>query len=362
MPDVVLAMLHDVDRRTYGRIPLGEPVTNPATRDAYLVNSLMEEAITSSQLEGASTERRVAREMLRSGRPPRDHSEQMILNNYKAMHFAREHRVDPLSSDLISALHRVVTHGTLDKPDAAGRPRTAESDEDIAAWDNQDNKILHTPPPANQLALRTAQLCQFANQAEPFIHPVVRSIIVHFWLAYDHPFIDGNGRTARALFYWSMLHHGYWLTEFLSISRILKRGSARYGRSFLYVETDENDLTYFVLAQLRIIRQAVDDLNAYLEKKVSEIRTTERLLREGLRNRLNHRQIALLGHALKHGRGTHYTIEAHATSHGVSYMTARSDLLGLEKLGLLQRYKVGREFNFIPIDDFARRLPTLDSR
>ena len=57
-----------------------------------------------------------------------------------------------------------------------------------------------------------------------FIHPMIRSIILHFWLAYDHPFVDGNGRTARALFYWSMLRHGYWLFEFISISQIILKG------------------------------------------------------------------------------------------------------------------------------------------
>ena len=56
----------------------------------FLVNSLMEEAIRSSQLEGATTSRRVAKEMLRTGREPRDRSERMIANNYRALQFMRE--------------------------------------------------------------------------------------------------------------------------------------------------------------------------------------------------------------------------------------------------------------------------------
>ena len=72
-------MLHEVDRDAGGRIELPADVVTADSRSRYLVSSLIEEAITSSQLEGAATTRRVAREMLRSGRRPRDRSERMIV-------------------------------------------------------------------------------------------------------------------------------------------------------------------------------------------------------------------------------------------------------------------------------------------
>lgn len=58
-------------------------------------------------------------------------------------------------------------------------------------------------------------MCAFPNGHLPdtFIHPAIRAIILHFWLGYDHPFVDGNGRTARALFYWAMLRQNYSLFE-----------------------------------------------------------------------------------------------------------------------------------------------------
>ncbi|HWN70618.1 MAG TPA: hypothetical protein VNM90_23420, partial [Haliangium sp.] len=71
MPDSVLRLVHSIDRDAAGRIEAPDDITNRATRDKYIVSSLIEEAITSSQLEGASTTRRVATEMLESGRKPR---------------------------------------------------------------------------------------------------------------------------------------------------------------------------------------------------------------------------------------------------------------------------------------------------
>src|SRR5690606_2780541 len=82
VPELVQEELHQIDLGAGGLVGIPEPLTNPQTRDRYLVSSLMEEAITSSQLEGAVTTRAVAKEMIRTGRKPRDTSEQMILNNY----------------------------------------------------------------------------------------------------------------------------------------------------------------------------------------------------------------------------------------------------------------------------------------
>ena len=74
--DEALELLHRIDQQAGGQIRMADAVTNPATRDRYVVSSLIEEAITSSQLEGAATSRHQAKDLLRTGRPPRDRSEQ----------------------------------------------------------------------------------------------------------------------------------------------------------------------------------------------------------------------------------------------------------------------------------------------
>lgn len=353
MPDPVLEMVHRIDRHASGRIGAHEQVTNPETRDRYLISSLIEEAITSSQLEGASTTSAVAREMIRSGRKPRDKSERMILNNFLAMSHIRELKDEELTPELVLELHQIVAEGTLDDPSAVGRVR--RSDEEIRVVDATRGLVLHTPPPANELAARMTAMCRFANGAETgrFVHPVSRAVVLHFWLAYDHPFVDGNGRAARALFYWSMLHEGYWLCEYLSISNILKGAPAKYARSFLHTETDDNDLTYFIIHQLRVILRAIDALHEYLDRKTEQIRETSGLLRKS--ESFNHRQAALLSHALRHP-GFRYTIKSHQNSHAVVYQTARSDLLDLAESGLLEVQKSGNAYVFSAPPDLNERL------
>lgn len=162
---------------------------------------------------------------------------------------------------------------------------------------------------------------------------------------------DGNGRTARALFYREMLAQGYWLFEYVSISGLLLRAPVQYAMSFLRTETDTNDATYFLLYQLGIMRRAVEELLAYLARKMAEVRETASLLR---RTDLNNRQIALLTHALRHADGV-YTVHSHATSHRVTRQSARNDLLDLEAGGFLQRRTIGRRFEFLPAQDLAAR-------
>jgi len=353
VPDAALALLHRIDQKLGGNLALSDPITNPATRDRYLVSSLAEEAIRSSQLEGASTTRQVAREMLRTGRTPHNRGEKMIANNFRVMRSIGETRQDPLTPARICELQRMVTEGTLDEPAAAGRLQLP-SDVRVHVWDG--DQVLHVPPPAEQLPRRMKALCAFANPTagQPWIHPVLRAITLHFWLAYDHPFEDGNGRTARALFYWSMLAQGYWVAEFLSLSTVLKKAPAQYARSFLLTETDDNDLTYFMLAQLEVISRSIDAFETYLQRKLDELRSVELLV--SANSGLNHRQRALLGTALR-DPDSQFTIAGHQATHKVVYQTARADLLDLEKRRLLSRQLGrGKAFSFRVPPDLSARL------
>ena len=354
-PPLLLEGLHQIDRQAGAGGLAPAAITSRSRRDRYLLSSLMEEAITSSQMEGAATTRDVAKAMIRNRRPPRDRSERMILNNFLTMQRIQELRDQPLTPQLVLDLHRLVSENSLDDPADAGRLRPPGKE---VVVDDAYGTVFHVPPPAEELPERLEQLCRFANGETPkvFIHPVVRAIAVHFWLAYDHPFCDGNGRTARALFYWAMLNQGYWLFEFISISSVINKARGQYERSFLLSESDDNDLTYFLLAQVKVIQQAIGSLHTYLERKAVELGTLQQRL-EGMEG-LNHRQLALLRHALRH-LGFRYSVLSHQNSHGVSHQTARSDLQKLASRGLLLPGKDGRREIFRVPEDLPARLDDL---
>ncbi len=347
-------LLHEIDLHCGGGISVAkEGIIQAGSRDAYYVSSVFEEALTSSQLEGAVVTRSEAQEILRKQRAPSNSHELMVVNNYRTMRLLSELKNEPLTPELILSVHREITAGTLDHPKQEGRFR--DLGDDIRVVDDESGETFHTPPPANQLASRADLLCHFANQQgmEGFLHPVIRSILLHFWVAYDHPFVDGNGRTARALFYWSMLRHGYWLAEFFSISHEILKAPKQYYRAFLYTETDENDLNYFILHQLEVINASIHALKQHIERKRAEFDAIKHILGPG--SGFNHRQLAILKHAIKYPQTT-YTVAGHQQSHGTSYQTALNDLADLQRRGYFRRDKIGKAFAFRPIADLIGPL------
>jgi Fic family protein len=362
LPDEVLRGIEVVDKHLSGRIGVPRLVTEDAPgRARYVINSLIEEAITSSQLEGVNTTHRVAKDMLRTGRKPRTRDERMILNNYRAMQRVGEIRREPLTPALILDIHRIVTAGTLDDPSTEGRAQLP-GEPRVFVEDVHDGTIVHLPPPAEQLPERLQKLCDLANGTNDlaYVPPVVRAIVIHFMLGYDHPFVDGNGRTARVLFYWSLLNQDYWLAEFLPISRLIAKAPGQYARSFVHTEQDEGDLTYFVIYQLTIIQRAITDLQEYLADKVAETKRLEESLTT-LSRQFNYRQLALLQHAIKNPHAR-YTVVSHAGSHNVVAQTARMDLQGLEQQGLLTRVELKRGHAWTPAAGLTELLdPTSGS-
>jgi Fic family protein len=301
------------------------------------LGGIFDEAFYSSALEGATTTRRIAADLIRRVRRPNDKSEWMTFNNHRMLRAVYDTQGEPLTPATVLEFHRILTEGTLDNPSDCGRLRQTD---DIRVLD-ENGRELHKPPLAAELSKRLENLCDFANGKKPdyFIHPAIRAMLLHFKLAYDHPFVDGNGRTARGLFYWAMERAGYGFVKHASISRILTDAPALYSRAFLYTETDGNDATYFLMHQRRILRRAVSNTLVYLRKKTAERdRVKEALNHARIRGDFNHRQIALLEHALRYP-DYHYFMEGHRAAHGISYQTARNDVQALEKAGLLRQIK-----------------------
>lgn len=348
--------LHEIDSNARGLIGMPGTAATSENRDAYLQKSLLEEPYSSSVLEGAAATREVARRMIEEGRRPKTVGERMVLNNYRAMSFIREHRDEPLAPARIVELHRILTEDTLERPEKVGALRASE--DDVRVVESVTGETLHTPPPASQLDERLQALCDFANErtAEKsvFLHPVIRAIVLHFMLAYNHPFWDGNGRCARALFYWCVLKHGYWMLEYVSISAVIRRAPVQYGMAFLYSESDEGDLTYFIEHQLDVIERSLADLQNYLVAKTKELKELGRALGE-LERILNRRQLGIIQNLLKRS-SAQLTIAQHQAVHSVSYLTARADLESLARMKLLGKTKDGAKSVFSAAPNFKERL------
>lgn len=309
-----------------------------ATQELYLVSSIMEEAIASSQMEGASTTREAAKEMLRKKISPKDKSQRMIVNNYNTINFIRDHSKEDLTPAFIMQVHALMTDRALDIEDAAGRFRRQE--ESIVVGDGITGEIVHIPPEAECLNVFIDRLCAFFNDKSPaiFIHPVIRGIIIHFLMGYYHPFADGNGRTARALFYWYMMRNDYWLVQYLSISRIIRGSKRAYEKAFLFTEHDSNDMGYFIKYHLDVLNKSFDELRKYLVRKHKEKKKSETLLRLG---NITARQAEILNRLIENPDEVLTSMDI-TSRFGVSAGTAKSDLRNLTEKGYLSEISLNK--------------------
>jgi len=339
MIDDFLRSLHGIDVKSSSGFLPREIISN-SLMDIYSISSIMEESISSSQIEGAATTTKLAKKMLRSGKAPTNRDERMIFNNYMAMRFIKENVSRDLTDGLILDIHGIISKGTIDDPEYEGRYR---DNNDIVVGDSYSYDIVHEPIPFDDIPQAIQDLCDFVNREDgPFIHPIIKGIIIHFLIGFFHPFVDGNGRLARSLFYWYCLKNGYWTMEYLAISKVIKERKTRYDESYIYAESDENDITYFIRFNLRCIEDSIGNFMEYVKKKIEEQKEAAKIIREG--SNLNIRQRSILTDVMK--AGNFFTISEIEREYGVSYQTARADINRLIDGGYI--VKAGRDgYNII---------------
>ncbi len=331
--------LHEVDMNMGGNLFMRSADMDEKSKYKFISRGIMEESIASSQLEGANTTRKVAKKLLLEGRKPVNESETMIVNNHEAMQLIEtEYKNKEITLETILELHTVLTKDILPENEQ-GRFRTDE--DKIVVDDKARGVIYHIGPKIAFVEKQMNRLVAFANDAtdETFIHPIIKAIMLHFWIAYLHPFIDGNGRLARIIFYWYLLKKDYWAISYLPISKVIKKSTIAYGQAYLHSEQDDHDLTYFIDYNIQKIKIAIKEFESYLAEKGRENANMNRLTKSS--HHFNERQIQLLQYlSLKEGETT--TVKAHMTIYRVTKATAIKDLQALAKGGFITPKRSGK--------------------
>ena len=350
--------LHQVDLELGGMF-LGIEYFSEGDRRSIIRRNLIEESIASSQLEGANTSRAVAKKMLSEGRAARDKGEHMIVNNHETMRWIEEELKDQkLSMDLLLELHRRITRNTTsekqqgvlrDTLDETGNPLV------VKPWD--DITVAYVTPPREFVAHQLPKLISFANdemKSPTFIHPLVKGIMLHFWIGLLHPFEDGNGRLARILFYWYTLRKKYWAFSYLSISERILKSPKQYAMAFIYSEQDNFDLNYFIHYNVAKIKLARQGLEEYVKGRIAESKKTSDAIKRNFG--LNKRQTNLLQYLVKDEQ-RHTSLKEHMNvNDGIGKVTASTDLRRLVEKGFLRKTRSGRNIFYYPTDELRELL------
>ncbi|OGQ04776.1 MAG: hypothetical protein A2W61_04080 [Deltaproteobacteria bacterium RIFCSPLOWO2_01_44_7] len=324
----------------YGYDTLFENIPSKAIEKIEKDN-LLEEAFFSSQIEGAKTTRRRAEEMIRHNSLPRDRSERETLNNYRAMEYILSNPDKKISIETITDLHRIVTDNALDdgKP---GEFRTPEHDTVVG----DALRIYYVPPTPEKIEGFLEYLIQWLHPKDITIsdasslHPLSVASILHFYFVYIHPFPDGNGRTARALYY-LYLNKFYNAMPFLSISHVIGQKRKAYDQAILNVEETRTDLTFFIHYSCDITTEAIDNLRFAIQRYATASHLEDLVGKRSLE--LNKRQMSIIKYLLRPDI-SHVDVKKYQKLQKIVYETARTDLQELEKKGFLVSRKIGKKF------------------
>jgi Fic family protein len=276
----------------------------------------------------------------------------MIYNNFRAMNKIKEFKDKKLTKELILELHKIITNDTLEKTEFEGNFRKTNN---INVVENISGKIIYSPPNFDEVESLIEEFCELYNgeNQKDFLHPITKAIILHFKIGWIHPFVDGNGRLARTIFFLSLIKDNYWLFEFISISRIIKDSPAQYAKAYLNCEKDENDLTYFIIYNLEKIEIAFSDLKKYIKRKLNQENNKDKYLKIEEIGDMNQAKILSL-YELKNK--SYYTIKELSEELILSKETIKKNLLFLvEKKYLLKKLN-GNKFIFHKSEKFTNLL------
>lgn len=337
--------LHKIDISSGGQIFTSMDALSESNKQKFISRGILEEAIASSQLEGAHTTRQAAKKMITEKREPRNKDEQMILNNYNAIvKIDEDYKSESLSEALLFEMHRMLTQKTIEE-DQQGRFRKDSDGIVVQGMIGDREYITHIPPDENFVKEEIKKIIEFANDedSENFLHPIIKAIFLHFWIGYLHPFVDGNGRLARTLFYWYLLKKKYWTFMYLPISLVIKRAPIQYSMAYIYSEQDSYDATYFFDFHIRKIMQSLNDFNEYVSEKVLENKQIDSIINKNVS--LVDRQRYLI-HYLASEANAYSTITSHATLNNISRQTAAKDIKQLVNIGLIKGDREGKYIKY----------------
>ena len=210
---------------------------------------------------------------------------------------------------------------------------------------NKTKEVIYTPPPASEVPILMLELVDWLRSDEANqLSPLLKAGIAHYQLVDIHPFLDGNGRTARALANLILYHAGYDIKKLFSLEEYYDANPAGYYEALQSVRTIgvlTTWLTYFtagIAAEMQKIKELVltHSRDRALRDKIGQVALSER-------------QLAILAYIEKNGRITNRELQQLAN---LSHASAYKELLTLVESGVLVKKGKARGTHYILVDDF----------
>ncbi len=248
----------------------------PAWEAKFREEAIIRTVHHGTHIEGNPLEQKVVAQVLEGKKvSARERDIQEVLNYREVLKYLDKIREEPITEKILLGIHKLTTKKILIK-EQSGKYRMVN----VRVTNLATGETSYLPPTPSQVSNLVRDFFFWLNRLQANeVHPVLKAAITHYILVAIHPFVDGNGRVARALATLALFKEGYDIKKFFSIEEYFDRDAGRYYSVLQRVsnqseDVGERDLTswleYFtegLAIELNRIRDKVRKLSVDLKLK-----------------------------------------------------------------------------------------------
>lgn len=313
-------------------------LTPQSTNEAFGLKAMEEEIASSLTIESIDFSRDSVRRIL-NGYAPADESESRIYGMKKGLEFI-SNPDNPITEENLYALYDMAIGQYLPEEDKLKFGIFYRHDSVFIVG----QELEHTGLPHEKLPQYMSRLITFINM-ESEMNDLLKAAAIHFYIAYLHPYFDGNGRMARLVHLWYLRRQGYSSALFIPFSSYVERSRNEYYKAYSLAEGNAKisgvmDITPFLVYFAQHIYNKLGDT----PPQPDTLEAFRRALENGI---ITEKEKALWNFALSaYGTGEFSTKQLERDFGNAAYATIRGFVLKFEQLGLLSAQKYGNRVKY----------------
>lgn len=313
-------------------------LTPQSSSQLYGAKAMEEEIISTFTIEQVDFSRDSVRKIL-SGFAPADESENLIYGMKKGLEFISD-PANRITEASIHQLYETAIGAYLPEEDRLRPGRFYRYDSVYVV----SSKVEHTGLPWQQLSERMGELVRFIHE-DSDSNDLLKAALIHFYIAYLHPYFDGNGRIARLLHLWYLVQQGYSSALFVPLSEYVNK--SRKGYYDAYSLAEENARISGVLDVTPFLVYFIENVYHKLNRALPARRTTEAFQAALSRGQVTEKEKTLWSFVLSaYGEAEFSTKQLEKGFGNAAYATIRSFVLKFEQLGLLTSTRYGNRVKY----------------
>ena len=313
-------------------------LTPQHTSESFGLKAMEDEIAATFTIESIDFSRDSVRKILQ-GLAPADEQENRIYGMKKGLEFIAN-PANVISEENIFALYNMTVGEFLEDENKLEFGNFYRHDAVYIVG----QKVEHTGLPHQKLAEYMKQLVEFAREDSP-INDLLKAAVIHFYLAYLHPYFDGNGRMARLIHLWVLRQQGYSSALFVPFSSYIERSRKQYYAAYTLVEENAKisgvlDITPFLVYFIEHVYNKLDSTAPC----TNTLGAFQAALQAGC---ITEKEKALWNFVLSaYGDGEFSTKQLERDFSNAAYATIRGFVLKFEELGLLTAQRYGNRVKY----------------